>query len=271
MLSLTTDYVSSRGCPLDALRGIAEAGFTHLHWCHHWDDDFLYCPAEVQQIARWLKEFGLGVCDLHASAGQEKGWLSAAQYERQAGIELVANRMEMVARLGTDVIILHLTEEPTEPAAKALFWDRVRSSLDQLQGTTRKCGVRIAIENIREIGKIERVLEMYGADFLGLCYDSGHGNLRSYDGLTWLERVKDRLISVHLHDNDGSADQHRPIFSGTVDWPRLAGVIARSSYSEGVSSEATMKNVDTKDPQEFLRVAYAACTRFAGMVEAERK
>ncbi len=87
MLSLTTDYASSKGCPESALRRIAEAGFTHVHWCHQWNTDFLYGHAEIAQIGRWLAEFGLGLLDLHASAGVEKNWVSAREYERLAGVE----------------------------------------------------------------------------------------------------------------------------------------------------------------------------------------
>ena len=45
-------------------------------------------------------------------------------------------------------------------------------------------------------------------------------------GLDWLDKLKGRLSSIHLHDNDGRSDQHRIPFTGTVDWPRLAGLIA---------------------------------------------
>ncbi|MBN1257903.1 MAG: sugar phosphate isomerase/epimerase, partial [Planctomycetes bacterium] len=74
-LSMTTDFTADHGCPESDLKLIAEAGFSHVHWCHHWDTDFLYADSEIAQIKEWLDEFGLQVLDIHASAGREKSWV----------------------------------------------------------------------------------------------------------------------------------------------------------------------------------------------------
>ena len=259
MLSITTDYANvDRGDPSPYLRRIADAGFTHIHWCHHWNTDFLYSRWEIDQIGQWLAEFGLTLLDLHASVGPEKNWFSPREYERLAGVELVRNRIEMAARLGSDVIIMHLSREPG--------WEPLRRSLDALQPFAREHGVRIALEN-GAFDAISYWLAEYASDYLGLCYDCGHGNLDS-DGLGQLEQIKDRLISVHLHDNDGASDQHNLIFSGTVDWPRLADILARSSYRKPISSESNMGHSGITNETVFLAKAFDAGTRLASMVEA---
>jgi len=265
MLSVTTDYATDRGCPEPALRRIAEHGFTHVHWCHQWNTDFLYTEPEVAQIARWMRELGLGLTDLHASDGVEKKWTSPREYERQAGVELVRNRIEMTARLGGDVAIMHLGSVPSEPDAGARFWDQLWRSLDELEPVLRAAGVRLAIEN-GVFAHIRRVFARYGPDLVGLCYDCGHGNL-SGDGLDEAEALAERLISLHLHDNDGQRDLHKPLFTGTVDWPRLARIIARSAYDKWVSMETTMANAGFADESAFLRTVHEAGTRFAAMIE----
>jgi sugar phosphate isomerase/epimerase len=266
MLSMTSDYAVSTGCPEPYLRAIAEAGFTHVHWCHHWNTDFMYADCEVEQIARWLAELGLGLTDLHASAGGEKNWGSPRPYERQAGVELIANRIRMAERLAAGVIILHLPAKPKAPGEAQGYWQRVFSSLDDLQPVAARHGVRIAIENgnFDEIGK---VFARCGAEFVGLCYDSGHGNVAG-DGLDRLDAVKDRLISIHLHDNDGKSDQHKLPFTGTTDWDRLAGIIAASAYDKWVSLETTIHKTGIEDEAEFLAQAYRAASRLAEMIAA---
>jgi sugar phosphate isomerase/epimerase len=267
MLSVTTDYAQDRGCPEPYLRRIAEAGFSHVHWCHQWNTDFLYSRPEIDQIAAWLREFGLALTDLHASDGVEKRWVSPREYERQAGVELVQNRIEMTARLGSDVIIMHLGSVPAEEEPRAAFWTQLWKSLDELQGFARQHGVRIAIEN-GQFAAIRQVFARYGPDYVGLCYDSGHGNV-SGDGLDEMEALKDRLISIHLHDNDGTGDQHNPLFTGTVDWPRLARVLATSAYRKWVSMETTMRNSGIEDEAAFLQKAFATGTALAEMVRRE--
>jgi len=258
MLSLASDYAADRGCPEPALRAIARAGFTHVHWCHHWCTDFLYSRVEIEQIARWLREFGLTVIDLHGSAGGEKSWGSAREYERLAGIELVANRLEMTRRLGGDAVVMHLPREPEDAAERTAYWDRMRRTLDALAPTAASCGVRIALENLAPANHatIARVLELYPPDYVGICYDSGHGNITG-EGIDWLEAHADRLVAVHLHDNDGTGDQHRLPGMGSVDWPRLMRIIASSSYKKPLNMEVSQKNSGYEGrEEEFLRAAH---------------
>ncbi len=182
----------------------------------------------------------------------------------------------MTARLGGDVIILHAGSSTGDNVLGSSMGDNVaayrqalRASLEALAPIARDdFGVRIAIEN-GDFTEIRRLLTEYPADFLGLCYDSGHGNIGN--GLDELETLKDRLISVHLHDNDGQGDEHKLPFSGTVDWPRLACLLATSGYAKCVSSEATIHRMPFTDEADFLAEAYATCRKFAGMVDEARR
>ena len=261
-LSVTTDYARGTGDPSPYLRRIADAGFTHVHWCHQWNTDFIYSQPEIARIREWLADCRLKVLDLHASVGPEKNWASPREYERLAGVELVKNRIEMTARLGADVIIMHIPRgNDSQP---------LRLSLVELEPYAKSLGIRIAIENCGDFDAIRRVLVEHDPDYLGLCYDCGHGN-REQNGLDHLETLKDRLISVHLHDNDGSSDQHKLLFSGTVDWARLARIIATSAYSKCVSMEVAMRNTGMQDEAAFLSRAYETGKHFSAMIQTARE
>lgn len=264
MLSVTTDYVHDTGCPESYLRDIAEAGFTHVHWCHHWNTDFLYAKSEIDQISEWLATYGLRILDIHASHGREKAWGSSQEYARLAGVELVKNRIAMAERLGSDVIILHLppSSGPEDASAGEVaqqdpWLTQVCRSLDDLAPYAREHGVRIALENMGydDFVRLRQLFSLYGPDFLGLCYDAGHGNLDG-QGLLHLEHLKGRLISVHLHDNDGSGDQHKPVYSGTIEWDRLAQIIAASAYTKCVSMEVSIYSSGFEDEKAFLEHVY---------------
>ncbi len=270
-LSMTSDYVTGLGSPEPYLRDIAAAGFTHVHWCHQWNTDFVYVRPEIDQIARWMRDMGLRLLDLHGSAGVEKRWHSRVEYERLAGVELVANRLEMTARLGGGVVIMHLPAAPDVAAEAAPYWEVVHRSLDALAPVSRATGVRIAIENgsAGHFETIARVLAEYPAEYVGLCYDSGHGN-SAREGLDYLERLKGRLISVHLHDNDGLSDQHKPLFSGTIDWDRLARVMAASSYDQPVSQELSIR-LSGLDEKTLLSEGLANGERLSAMIAHHRQ
>ncbi len=270
MLAINSDYFQSEGYPRDYLKRIAEAGFTHIHWCHHWETDFLYSDPEIEEIGRWLEEYGLRLLNLHASHGKEKDWVSDREYQRLAGVELVRNRIDMAARLGGDVIIIHIpSTEPVE--ARPSLLKQIRKSLDQLEPFARSHAVRVALENMAgdDFTMLETLLSEYEPGFLGLCYDSGHANLGG-NGLEHLERLKDRLIAVHLHDNDGVYDLHQIPFTGTVDWPGAAKVIASSAYGKCVNLELVIKDSGFSDETKFLHHAYLAGEKLTAMIQLSR-
>ncbi len=268
---MTTDFAAGTGDPEPHLAAIADAGFDAVHWCHEWDTDHVYEPAEVDGLRRRLEDLGLTVTDVHASKGQARDWTSLDERERAAGVGLVRNRMEMARELGADVIIMHLPDlsDPASAEASRGQWFR---SLEELEPFSRETGVRIALENGKpwSIPAIEQAFGAWAPDYLGLCWDCGHGNL--YPGaLDELERNASRLISIHLHDNDGTGDQHRRPFTGTVDWERLMAVIARSSYSKWVNLETSMRNTDIPEVADFLRANFEAAGRLARMLETRRE
>ena len=266
-LSLTTDYAAGTGCPEPYLRRIAGAGFTHVHWCHQWNTDFAYDECEVRQIEAWLRELGLCLTDLHGSAGPEKNWCSTVEYERQAGVELVKNRVRMTHVLGGDVVIMHIPAEPQSATEAGPYWERLRRSLDEVEVEARRRGVRIALENLTCQGTfdtIETLLSLYGPEYLGLCYDAGHGNVTG-DGLTRLEDLKERLISVHLHDNDASGDQHLLPFGGTVEWGLLMRLIDESAYAKPLSFEVAIRGHADMAEADFLARAHQAGLRLERM------
>lgn len=271
MLAITTDYAGmTKWSPEPYLKRIAAAGFSHVHWCHQWNTDFIYTEPEIAQIGRWLKEYGLRLLDLHASHGVEKKWASVFEYERLAGVELVKNRLDMTARLGGDAIVLHITYSETEDRKCDLSLSQVRRSLDELEAFARERNVRIAIEN-GTFARIHELLADYSPEFVGLCYDCGHGNfIEGGNGLDHLERAKNRLIAVHLHDNDGKKDQHKPFFTGTVDWPRLARIMAASSYNKCLSTESNMSHSDIKDEAAYLAFCLEGGMRLHAMIGKEK-
>jgi len=267
MLALTSDFRIATGNPEPALRAIAEAGFSHVMWCHQWDTDFLYSCWEMRQLRRWLRQFGLQVVDVHASAGREKQFNSLLEYERRAGVELMKNRIALAAYLESDVVVIHIPEGlPTTADPR---WAQTFRSLDVLLPFARRHEVRIAIENNPRTGLIDlqEVLRRYPTPDMGLCYDAGHGNLEKC-ALEKLDALKDRILAVHLHDNDGTSDLHQLPFQGTVPWVRVMGLLAASSYRKCVSLEVVIQNTGFTDDQAFLTKARETGERLTAMLAA---
>lgn len=268
--AMTTDYLADTGCPEEALRRIAAAGWRWVHWCHHWNDDFLYGRAELDPLAAWLKELGLGILDIHGSGGREKRWDSPRDYERQAGVELVRNRLEMADRFGCRVVIMHTASVAAEEPERTKVWDGFRRSIDAVIPDCRRLGIRLAMENLAHdnFDHLDELMAAYGPEVMGVCYDSGHGQL-SGNGLARLRGLAKRLIALHLNDNDGQSDLHQPLFQGQVDWAALAGLVVASGYSRAAMSvEVVRKNSGIAAEEAFLRETLAGARRFGALVAA---
>ncbi len=288
MLSITTDYQTSQGNPYPYLRAIAEAGFTHIHWCHQWNTDFIYHPSEIDQIGRWLHELGLQLLDTHGSEGKEKFWYAPEEYARLAGVELVKNRIDFTATLGGDTVVMHAYPATTDPALAQYndhIFDQLRRSLDDLQPYAMERGIKIALENLIDFAGVRagavaaadaidnfdlilRVYEHYGPEYIGFCYDSGHAIL-GHSRMKRLAPLMSRLCVLHLNDNDGQGDLHLLPFAGAVDWELAAKLIADSPYDKPMSYEVSMNKMGIDDEAVYLQRAHTLGTQFAQLVAAQ--
>ena len=153
-------------------------------------------------------------------------------------------------------------------------------TLDEVVPYLDNLGVPLALENMPgdTWEFLDIALERYPDT--GICYDCGHGNNDRFKHNEEIHRRRARLFALHLNDNDGVADQHQSPFMGTVDWQRVAEVIADSPYDKPLSYEICMKATpyqrgpltaypsQTPEGQRaFLEDAHERCERFGRMYE----
>ena len=196
-----------------------------------------------------LSEYQLQLLDVHGSFGQEKRWWSLDEAQRQAGIELVRNRIRLFIELeGQGLLIMHIphlsttfTEE--QNALQQAEFHQVIRSLDELVPELERNGVRLALENMPNDTweLLERAVNRYPENVVGFCYDSGHGNI-NHSQMVMLKKNKSRLYALHLNDNNGHDDLHQPPFTGTVNWNELTYIVGSSSYSGPLNFEITTRS-----------------------------
>ena len=285
-ICIYSDFAGWLGAPEPQLKLIAETGFTHIGWGHQYNTDFAYGKAETDDIRRVLRETGLRVLDVHASYGQEKRFWSRCEYERKAGVELVINRAELFCELeASGSLVTHIPYfiygiSPEMREVKTQETQQMLRSLDEIVPRLEKLGVPLAVENMcdDDFTTLDMVLERYPS--VGLCYDTGHGNFKVLKQLDYIEPRCAKLYALHLNVNDGQADLHQSPFMGTVDWKRVAEIVADSPYDKPLSYEICMKatpyqhgpltpypSQTDEDQAAFLKDAFGRCERFGRMYE----
>jgi len=115
-------------------------------------------------------------------------------------------------------------------------------------------GINVAFENLRTIEHLDYILDNITSPRAGFCYDSGHHNYCMPD-TDLLSKYGSSLLALHLHNNDGSDDQHRLPFDGTINWPEVMKKNNQIGYKGSVALEPENTGYKELPPGEFLRLA----------------
>lgn len=82
--------------------------------------------------------------------------------------------------------------------------------------------------------------EVDGIDLpnVGACLDVGHAHLQGGSPQDqWVDVLGPRICHMHLHDNDGSSDQHLAAGDGTMDWHQLIAALRRNGLRPAATLE----------------------------------
>jgi len=231
-------------------RMIKQTGFegTSLGWCDRNYTDYRHHP----ELAR---KAGLFVEYIHVpfSAANDL-WLD--NFAGEALTDTYLQYVQDCADFELPAMVMHLSSGDEPPSFNMLGLDRIKRIVKKAE----QKNVNRALENLRKTEYLAYALGNIDSARLGFCYDSGHHHCRSpHDDL--LPKYGSRLMVLHLHDNDGSDDQHLLPFDGTIDWDTTMKTIAATGYNGAISLEAGNLGYEDLTAEEFLLVAYDRAKR----------
>lgn len=184
---------------------------------------------------------------------------------REVTLERFSQVMDIAEILRPAAVVFHSGYEKWRYAHRVDIWmeGSVRTWKSLIERAS-EINVRIAIENIfeDEPSNLELLMKELSSDNFGICFDTGHCNLFTKVPLDdWLTALKPYIYELHIHDNDGTFDQHLPIGDGIFDFKKLFTLledIERCVYTiEAHSPEGVMKSMErlkqyiTKVPSDF--------------------
>jgi sugar phosphate isomerase/epimerase len=117
-----------------------------------------------------------------------------------------------------------------------LDWRINLESTKKLLRTAEKFDVKIAVENTPEpypflltnVKDFFRFFSEINDNSLGLALDVGHANINKQI-YNFLECFSDKIVHVHVSDNDGRDDSHLGISYGTIEWQKVAASLKKCS------------------------------------------
>ena len=165
---------------------------------------------------------------------------------RKRSLDMVVQGLELSARLGAPFYSVHAGfvcdpigfgggrfqfPPPQSPEDTGRAMDRFVSALGVALDRARSLGLMLLVENnvcwhehagkllLQTADEFAQLFDRLPSPDLGILLDTGHLNVSAqtlgFDRMAFVERLASRIQAFHLHDNDGSADSHSPIGSGS--------------------------------------------------------
>jgi len=242
--------------PYQTIDYIKEAGFKNV-FIQWYDDSW-----DQQAQYNYAKEKGLNILAAHLGYQNiddiwkegEKGDLLIGRYKRN---------IDECQNLNIPLVYMHTS-----------FYDDKFNllgirRLKEIINYAKEKEIIITIENLIPKGYQEYILDNIKEENLGICFDSGHMHCHYKDEYNF-DEFKNKIYGVHLHDNDGTDDQHLLPFDGTINWEYIMEELKEANYNGPITLELIYWQENLKyTPKEFYKKGYEIGLELAKMIDKE--
>nr|MDO8076759.1 sugar phosphate isomerase/epimerase [Candidatus Freyarchaeota archaeon] len=189
---------------------------------------------------------------------------------RRVSIEQVKWSIDLARNLGSRLVTLHPGHMPPYPFISSLRESGKKNFLDSLQTLldySAETGVPIGLENlplglsfcytldelidyVNSFENLRVTLDVPHAYVIGKflqLIDKKKAATPPEDEIAEaIRKLGDRIINIHLHDNDGSWDQHKVPGEGTIDFKPIVEAMKEINYNHLI----TLEIWGSKDPDK---------------------
>ena len=189
---------------------------------------------------------------------------------RRVSIEQVKWSMDLARNLGSRLVTLHPGHMPPYPFISSLRESGKKNFLDSLQTLldySAETGVPIGLENlplglsfcytldelidyVNSFENLRVTLDVPHAyvigKFLQLVDEKKAATPPEDEIAEAIRKLGNRIINIHLHDNDGSWDQHKVPGEGTINFKPIVEAMKEINYNHLI----TLEIWGSKDPDK---------------------
>ena len=164
------------------------------------------------------------ICDLNVASFSDR--------LRDASVAETCAVIASSAEIGAKTVTVHpgLASMSVHGTAERAA-ERAKRSMRVFEMMQREYGVPVAIENMPDVPIFLGISAAALADIvdgtdLGICFDIGHANTSGQiDAM--IDTFGDRIVNIHIHDNNGQRDEHLTIGDGNIDFPKVLSRLSR--------------------------------------------
>lgn len=206
--------------------------------------DDTYDKAYYLNLKKYVNDKGIDMVQAHAPFGTDFA-------NEQEFVNRIVKGMEKASWIGAPMIVVHPCKHLDY---KEVGFDKMfeynYNFYKGLVPYAEEYGIKIAIENINNslTEKADALVKLYEElknPVFTVCFDAGHCNVIGESPAQMVKILAHRIGCTHIHDNDGSRDQHTLPFYGTTDWEAVVKALADADYKGDLNYEAScfIKNV----------------------------
>ena len=200
---------------------VADRGLDHVELRHgHLDVNGTPDPADLRAVAdRHGVTYTVHAPHVDCTPGNRNETL------REAFVAAVRESLDLAAAIDAAGVVVHggSTRRRYPDEVNAHAREQAVTSLRECARYAGEVGVPLCLENQRETDEKRRHTATpdrlasflddvgVGPESLRLTLDVGHAKATGVDHGAFVDRFGDRIQVVHLHDNDGSDDDHDPL------------------------------------------------------------
>ncbi len=176
---------------------------------------------------------------------------------REASVMEMLNLMEECINLDIDTITIHPgIYSLSVPGMQEKSITAAKKSIRGLDRMVSQYGVKMCLENMpvfpMMLGRTaDEMLELVDGTDMKVCFDIGHANTNGQIEEI-IDKLGDRIVHVHVHDNDGTSDQHRTIGEGNIDFKKHLSRLKGYDGLYVIESKSLESAVDSKDVFEKM-------------------
>ncbi len=181
------------------------------------------------------------------------------------------------ALLGAPVGVYHPRTAISKGYDWRLSYEHNREALKPLLDAAVKQNVLIAVENIpifpdcpqhrfysSDPDDLCELVDSFGFAPIGICWDTGHANLMSFDQPKVVRQLGRRIICTHISSNFKEQDWHLLPLYGYLDFPKLMAAFRDIGYRGDLALE--LRTVDDRAMADFHRLAFDSVTILADLL-----
>lgn len=210
-------------------------------------------PGAVKELRQIAGDLGVAIASAHAPELR----LSAKDPGKGEKLDVLRQFVDVCMELEARLLVTHFWPEADDDHAAA-----IPPILQELDALVQHQPLLVGLETLQSAALNRGLVGMLGRlnhSSFGAVIDSGHSHMAG-DVYTIAAAFGRRLKGLHLHDNDGTGDEHAPLGRGTLDWQRFGDSLRAAGYEGPLTLEVDARPAAAELPV-FLRTARQSLSR----------